>query len=398
MVGFQKQLFRLVLAQFKHRKLRSALTVVGVVIGIAAIVSLITMSNALKAGIVGELDRFGSDEILMTAKASASGGPPSGFGLLTTDDVKVLDTIPQLIRIDPLLVQNARITFGQEHITTLTRGTEITEEFKDFVKEDLLEGRYLESGDYKKLNIGYKLAKDTFKKEIFVGSSIKINDEKFQVVGIFEEQGDLATDMFIFTDIGSLRDLFGDQKAITAIKAKVVSGADIDDVVIKVQNKLERSRGKDDIGVVTPEQIKEQIGSLLGVVNIVVYSIALISLIVGALGIMNSLFTSVLQRTKEIGTMKAIGARNSEIVIIFLAESALIGLVGGIIGVLLGLGAGYGVIGILNTFGFIKLTIGLDYVLIAAALGVSLVVGILSGLLPAIHASRLQPIKALHHE
>ena len=137
---------------------------------------------------------------------------------------------------------------------------------------------------------------------------------------------------------------------------------------------------------------------LIGVVDLVVLSIALISLFVASLGITNSLFTSVFQRTKEIGTMKAIGARNSQILSVFLLESAVLGFTGGFAGILIGLLLASGFISGINLLGFIKLEFALSWGLMLNSIIFSTVLGIVAGMLPAIRASKLKPIDALRFE
>lgn len=136
----------------------------------------------------------------------------------------------------------------------------------------------------------------------------------------------------------------------------------------------------------------------MGVVDIIVISIALVSIFVAGLGIMNSLYTSVRQRTKEIGTMKAVGATNSQILFIFILESAILGFFGGIIGITIGISLAYALIGILNTFGFVKIVLEVSPSLIIFTILFSVILGILSGLLPAIKASKLNPVDALRYE
>ena len=396
------KIFNIVWKQFTERPLRSSLTIVGVVIGIAALVALITLSNGLKHGITSQLDVFGSDEILLTPKASVGRGMPSGYGFMTTDDIKTIKSIPQILSVDSLLQGTFRVDYGRDSKRLGVMGVGKDESSgrtaEDYFKMDIAEGRYIGDTDYKAANIGYKVAHGLFNKDITIGTSIKIDGDKYRVVGIFEEQGTLAKDRAIYVPIAALRDTIGDSKALTSVSAKVSPGADIDEMVERLKEKLKRARGKDDIGIITPKQMKERINSLLGVIDFVVISIALISLFIGALGIMNSMFTSVLQRIREIGIMKAVGAKNSQILSIFLLESSVFGFFGGMIGVLLGVVLSFGIIGIVNSFGFIRIELLPDYVLFASAIIFSTLMGIISGLLPAIRASRLRPVDALRYE
>jgi putative ABC transport system permease protein len=394
----------LVWKQFTQRKLRSALTIIGILIGIASLVSLILLSSSLKFGVTKQLDRFGSDIILVAPLASLnSQGGPSGTGKFSLDDVKTIEQIPQIIEVYDIIRQSFPTSFGRQTIQSDIRGYALDKNiqgggFKEFIKLDLLDGRYLESGDTYVVNIGYRLAKEGFDKEIFVGNSLYINDVKFTVVGIFQSEGTQSLDFLIATSATAMRKLVGDSKAVTAISARVAPGADLDIMKERITQALERSRGKEDFGITTPKEIQQSIGSFLQAIDIVVLSVAIISLFVGALGIMNSLYTSVLQRTREIGTLKAIGATNGQILRIFLLESAILGFFGGLFGILSGIALAFVFISGINVFGFVKLDFIPDVQLFIFALLFSIVLGIISGLLPALRASRLKPVDALRYE
>lgn len=391
----------LVFKQFNERKLRAFLTIVGISIGICALVSLIMLSGALKSGVTRQLERFDSDIILIAPKASLGGnGGPSGFGAFTQDDVDTVESVPQIVEAIPLLRSTVIIESGKEQIRNEIRGTTIKSqsEFADFVNLEIAEGRYLGPNDKNSVNIGYTVAKEGFDKELFVGSSLRINDDKYTVQGIFAREGDQANDNLIVTNINDLRRTFGTTDAVTAISARVSPGASLEIVDERIIRALERRRGSEDFSTTTPQSIVENVNGLLGVVDIVVLSIAFISLFVAALGITNSLFTSVFQRTKEIGTMKAVGARNSQILLVFLLESAILGFFGGLIGIIFGVGLAVLFINGINLFGLIRLELALDYMLMIYSLLFSTILGIIAGLLPAYRASKLKPIDALRFE
>ncbi len=398
-----QRLIRMIWVRFRERKLRSSLTVLGILIGITALVGLILLSSGLKEGVTKQLDVFGADEILLSAKSNIGFQGPSGYGTLTTDDVRTLDAIPQILSVDSLLQSNMEVRYGREKVRLSISGvgndagdTDRTAE--EYFDQDILAGRYMEDSDRYVANIGYRIAYETFDKDVLVGTSLEIGGDKYRVIGIFEEEGDISSDNIIYVPIESLRDTVEDSKAITALIAKIAPGTDIDMMVERVKSKLERKRGRDDIAVTTPKQIKEQINSLIGVIDFVVIAIALISLFVGALGIMNSMYTAVLQRVREIGIMKAVGAKNSQILTLFLIESAFLGFFGGVLGVILGFILAFGFIAVINTFGFIKLVLEPDLVLFVGAVAFSTILGILSGFLPAVRASKLKIVDALRYE
>ena len=392
------RLLKLIWVQFTERKLRSFLTILGIVVGVVALVSLIVLSQGLKAGINSQFDRFGTNTLLIAPKSSVGAGLPSGSGVMTERDVKAIESVPQIVEVQPMLIQTLPVKFGKDERIMPIRSMPINNFFRDFVKMDTAQGRLLSSSDYKAVDIGYTIAHKAFSKEVYVGSTLLIGGDKYKVVGIFQEQGDANSDSVIVTSIDSLRNTINDSKAITAVQAKVAEGANVNATEQKVKAVEKRVRGQDDIEVTTPTQIQEQIGSFLGVLNVVIISIALISLLVAALGIMNSLFTSVLQRTKEIGTMKAIGASNYQILFIFITESAILGFFGGLIGLAIGAGVAYGAVSVINLFGFVKVIFHVPASLIVMSIVFSTLVGIISGLIPALRAATLEPVDALRYE
>jgi putative ABC transport system permease protein len=395
-------IFKLVYKQLTERKLRSFLTMLGICIGVASLVSLVLLSGALKDGVTRQLDRFGTDVVLIAPKASLVGsqGGPQGYGLFTDGDLQTVLNVPQVSDAFPLLRTSYTITYGREEQRREVRATRIdgVASFETFIGRGVYQGRFFSERDRNQVMIGYRFAKEAFDKEILVGSVIRINGDKYTVAGILEEEGDQAEDFLVIGNIEDLRRTLGDSKAITAISARVAPGADLEIVEERIIRALKRYRGEEDFGTTTPAGIKNSVGDILGVVDLVVYSIALVSLFVAGLGVMNSLFTSVFQRTKEVGTMKAIGARNSQILQIFVFESALMGFLGGVCGVIIGTALAYAFMGLANSFGFIRLELAFNLALVIGAILFSTIVGIIAGLLPAIRASKLKPVDALRFE
>ena len=387
----------IVIRQLSERRLRSALTMLGIAIGIAALVGLILLSNGLQGAVTGQLESFGTDEVLIAPLASTGAGGPQGSGSLTRGDLDVVERVPQVDRVIPILIMPQRVTAGQNQAFLTVQGAP-TDEIERFLGRDLSEGRYIREGESGVVMIGSRIADGSFDRTIVTGSRIRINDSSFRVVGVFLETGSLQEDRALIVPIDDLRRVIGDRNAVTAARAIITPGADIEVVEARVARALERYRGTDDIGTTTASQIIDQIGGFLGVINVVVYSIAAVSLVVAGIGIMNSLFTSVLQRTREIGTMKAVGATNAQILYVFISESALLGLLGGVIGIVLGVAAALGFAAIFNTAGIYRLVIDVELSLVISALVFSLLVGVFAGTLPALRASRLDPVEALRHE
>ncbi len=389
--------FTLALKSIRHRKLRSWLTVIGIVIGVAAIISLITLSRSLEGTIQEQFESFGANRILISAKGFQ--GPGTLSQGLTTEDVETIEKISGFDYVIPGLFRAGEVNYKEETSFTQIGGIP-SEYYEDFYKDTSIEieqGRNIQEGETHVAIIGSRVATDMFKKDIHAGDKITLGHIEFRVIGILEELGNAQDDNQISIPLDDARELFGEQESVDLIIAQVKNTADIPQLQEKIEKELERKRDDTNFQVLTASQILEQIGQVLGIMQIVLVGIAAISLIVGAIGIMNSMYTSVLERTKEIGIMKAVGAQNKDILSIFLIESGLIGLVGGALGVLIGASLALAIGPFSKNAGF-TIHITLEPLVLLFGLVFAFVVGIIAGILPAWQASRLKPIDALRYE
>lgn len=388
---------RMAVHSIRHRKLRSWLTVVGIIIGVAAIISLITVSRSLESTIEQQFEQFGANRIMISAKGFQ--GPGTQSEGLTIEDVETIEKIGGFSYVLPTLFRSTEVHYNQEkRFTSITAlPTDNFKEFYDDTGVDLQEGRFIKEGEKVVALVGSRAATDLFEKKIRLGNKIIINKIELKVVGIVEEIGNAQDDNQIIIPLETAREIFHEPEKVDAIIAQVKSTAEIPQLQEKIKRDLERKRGDTNFQVLTSSQILEQINQVLGVMQIVLVGIAAISLIVGAIGIMNSMYTSVLERTKEIGIMKAIGARNSDVLQIFIMEAGLIGLVGGILGTALGVGIAVGIGSVSQEAGF-TLQITIEPIIVVFGLLFAFIVGVLSGILPAYQGSKLKPVDALRYE
>lgn len=389
--------FLLAVNSIRHRKLRSWLTVIGIIIGVAAIISLITISRSLEGTIQQQFETFGANKILISAKGFQ--GPGTMSNGLTSDDVKTVEKISGFEYVAPGLFRSAEVKYKKEKGFTLIGGLP-AEDYQQFYADsgiELGEGRIIKEGEKNVAIIGSRVAEEMFSKDIGVGNKITINKVEFKVVGVLKEIGNAQDDNQINIPLEAAREIFHEPEKVDTIITQVKSSSDIPSLQEKVKKELERKRGDTNFQVLTATQILEQINQVLGVMQVVLVGIAAISLVVGAIGIMNSMYTSVLERTKEIGIMKSIGARNSDVLQIFLMEAGLIGLVGGVFGTALGTTIALIVGSIAKQVGFL-LIIKIEVMVLVLGLLFAFIVGMLSGILPAYQASKLKPVDALRYE
>jgi putative ABC transport system permease protein len=273
----------------------------------------------------------------------------------------------------------------------------ISEEFfSDTFEID--EGRYFKKGDSNVIALGSLASKDMFERDIGIGDSVFISDKKFKVIGILKSVGNSQDDRQVYITLENLREISGGKDSLSSIFVKVSDVSRIDEISNSIEKKLDREYGKGTFSAITSEQLIERIGGIISILSFVLGGIASISLLVAGVGIANTMFTSVLERTREIGIMKAIGATNYNIMEIFLIESALIGAIGGCIGCFVGFVFSQ-VISIVAASSLpiqFKTVVTVDMILMGV--GFSIVVGVISGLVPARKAAKLQPVDALRYE
>jgi len=327
-------------------------------------------------------------------------GPGSASKGLTEKDVDTIKKLSEFKYVSPSVFTTAEVEYSNEVKFTSVQGLpaeDYTEAFKD-VGLEIEEGRMIRPGEKKVALIGHRVSNVMFDKKIRLRSKIDINGEEFTVIGILKEIGNAQDDNSINIPIDAYRDAFNEPDHVDIIIAQAKEGIDISELQEKVERELKKARDDENYQVLTAEQIAQQINNILGVVQVVLIGIAAISLVVGGIGIMNSMYTSVLERTKEIGIMKSIGAQNKNILTIFLMESGLLGLFGGTFGVGIGIGIGQIVTIAAKQAGYGFLKVPVSPGIIAFGLAFAFIVGMVSGALPAIKASQLNPVDALRHE
>ncbi|MDP2925266.1 MAG: ABC transporter permease [Nanoarchaeota archaeon] len=391
----------------KKRKLRSWLTLLGIFIGIAAVVSLISMGEGLRTAITGQFASLSSDTLTFT-NAETGFGPPGSTAIkkITDHDIKLIESVNNVKIVIPRLIRVAKIEYNKiidfRYVANLPEDKEKIDFIYTNMNIKIEEGRLLGINDRGKVVLGNDFTTtDKFNKKIRVGSRIKIQGKEFEVVGILKKASTFTINSVVIMLDSDMREILNipkDEHDIVAIR--VNSKDNVEKVSLDIKDKIRKDRkekiGEEDFNVQTPLQALQSVNTILDIVNIVVIGIAAISLIIGGIGIANTMYTSVLERTNEIGIMKAVGAKNSDILTLFVIESGIFGLIGGFAGSLFGVLMSYSASSSANSFfGENIFSFQISWPLIFAAIIFSFLIGVFAGLIPSYRASKLKPVDAL---
>lgn len=382
---------RIAWSGIRGNKIRSLLTVLGVIIGVAAVISLIAVGQGVTQDITSELEELGTNLIFVT------GVRPLG-GILESKDLEPLTKYDSIARVAPSISQaDSAIKWGTTTTTANVEGT--NQEYPTVRNYNVIEGRFITEEDVDKRRkiavVAQGIVEELFGNVSPIGETITILGQRYTVVGVMEEKGEVLgqdLDKNIYIPTSSAERLFGTNKLRT-IYIQAQSTESTDATVADINAFYTNKFGKPDlIKVTSQDQLIGSMDSMTETLTLMLGAIAGISLLVGGIGIMNIMLVSVTERTREIGIRKALGAKRKDILSQFLVESIILSISGGIIGIILGIVAAKLVSTILGWATLISVWS------ILLAFSFSVFVGIFFGLYPAMKASKLHPIEALRHE
>lgn len=399
-----KNFFLLVLKSARYRPLRSWLTIVGIVIGVMLVVVIFALSSGVKNVLSNLLQSFGSELVFVLPGKETN--PLAGFfggQRFNEDDLMNLEKVPGVEFVVLADVGVLNVEYKGEKKSSMVHGIP-WKQFRSIFEESqgvrMREGVWPTRDDSRDIILGYLVADKLFKNPVRVGDEIVIKSKRMRVAGIFGPMGSQEDDNSFYTSLDTFHALTGKGPGAISAFAKVQRGADIDLVGRQIKFELSKQEEVRDFSVLTPSRANALVGTIIGVVEFVLFVIALISLLVGAVGVMNTMYTSVLERTRYIGIMKAIGASRDAILSLFLIESGVIGLVGGVMGVVFGIFVAYGIGVIAERFGINGLfSFGaLDFFELFVVLVITFITGVLAGFFPARSAAQMEPAEALRYE
>jgi len=379
-----------------RQQVRTYLTLIGIIVSVAALVTLISLGNGLKGAITEQFEQLGSNKVFVYM----DGGDPMSTVGLTIKDGDFVSKYPYFDNVATFAFEpNVKVTYKKKDVRASITAWNPEDQYY-FIESSGMKpdkGRFFSKGDTYDVILGSLAASNYFNATIHVKNTIYINDVKFRVVGIMERIGNEQDDNSIAIPLDTFHELIKPDK-ISGIQGTVKNGLDLKKISKTIEKDLEDYRGKKDILVLTPEQILEFLNNVLGGMTIILSAIAFISLIVGAIGIMNSMYTNVLERTKEIGIMKSVGAKQKDILFFFLFESGAIGAVGGLIGVIVGTTLAFGMGGLITAANFLPINVTIDPLVVLGSILFATIIGVVSGFLPSYRASKMTPVEALRYD
>lgn len=393
------------LRHMKRRQLRSWLTILGIIIGMATIVVLVSVGEGVKKDINEQLELFGADKLIvvpMSIESIEALGPMSSTGKLFEQDIEYLKRIHGIDEISEVAYGRVGLRFKDKEISAMVMAgnSDIFDIFSNQI--EIESGRYIQKSETKVVFLMHDAANELFGKDkVRVNNYLYINEEKYRVVGIAKELGSSMSsidDSALYVPYSNKDELFGETLAedeISLIIIDLAEDADPNEVAGQIEEQIASAHrisvDDKDFSVVTQETLQNTVNQITDLLTGSLFLIGLISAIVGGIGIANTMFMSVVERTKEIGVLKSIGATSHQILLLFLTEAGLVGGIGGLIG----LGIGMIAMTIIPYFGVVP------YLAPEVAVGVvffAIIVGMVSGFIPARNASKIHAIEALKYD
>lgn len=388
-------------------KIRSFLTVLGIVIGVMAVVIMVAVGETVQQSITDQFSSLGTNTIMIRAGAAQSAGVRTGNRMtLTIDDAEAIGILPGVVAVSPVENGAAQVVYGNKNWSSSMVG--VYPGYQIVQNIEMKYGSFFEQSSVRNAStvaiIGPDTAEELGMPENPIGEVIRVRNTPLTVIGVTKAKGDSgmgSQDDMVIVPITTLKKRLSGSRfpnAVNMISIKLLADAD-NNIVIEQLTSLLRQRHKlkdgavDDFQITDMKQVMETMETVSGYLKLLLVAIAAVSLLVGAIGIMNMMLVSVTERTREIGIRKAIGAQEKVIIVQFLSESILISFIGSMVGLMLGVGLSQGI-------GRFVLGYNVPFSIwpVVVSVTVAIVVGLVSGVMPATKAAKLNPIDSLRYE
>lgn len=382
-------------------KLRSFLTMLGIAVGIAAVVLLTSIGEGIHKFVLAEFTQFGTTLVAINpGKTSTMGMSMGVFGTvrpLSIEDAEALKRLPFAKSVVGIVQGNAEVEGNNRTRRTTVYGA--GHDFPVAFSMPVSSGRFLPPDDPIAPRafavLGSKVKNELFGNLNPLGKRIRIGGDRYRVVGVMEAKGQVLgfdLDDTVYIPLARGLELFN-REGLVEIDVMYSEAASVDQVVAGIKRILLARHGREDFTITTQQQMLDVLGSILDVLTFAVGAIGGISLLVGGIGIITIMTISVSERTSEIGLIRALGARHSQILSLFLGEAVVLSALGGVAGLVLGIGVGQ----LLDLF-IPALPVHTSWTFVLLAEGIAVLIGLAAGVIPALHAARLDPVEALRAE
>jgi putative ABC transport system permease protein len=399
------ELVRLALSRLGASRLRSGLTMLGVIIGVASVVALVAVGQGATAGVTARLTSLGTNLLTITPGRVTTGltrGALGGATTLTQDDASALAKLPDIAAVAPEIATNQLVVAGSQNLTTSIVGT--TPAYLSVRAYDVWQGAFINQLAVDRALdvavVGSQTADSLGLDASSIGSTVQIGGRPYTLIGILQPKGSsgvTSQDDLVIVPITAARQHLVAGSSVRTISVSTASFGGTDAAKAAISATLRSRHGlastaADDFTISDQAQLLSTVGSVTTLLTVLLAGIASISLVVGGIGIMNIMVVSVRERTREIGIRKAVGARDRDILLQFLVEALVVSVLGGLIGIVVGIAVSLG-IGVAAGWGFV-----FNPLTVLAAVAFSILVGVVFGVWPARQAARLDPVEALHFQ
>ncbi len=401
---FHLRIMLMAIRGLRQNLLRSLLATLGVIIGVGAVISAVSILEGAQRNILERFETLGADQVLVFNGMDERSHRRAAKNSLEPEDAELIAENEELIiATSPQYNGGGQVKYFERNAPSTILGT--TETYADIYNYKVYQGRFITREDVRGnamvAVLGFRVAEDLFGALPAIGKTVKINSKSFIVIGVMEEKGALGfmeVDKQVVIPLTTAMGRMFGSRYLSNLVVQCESAARVPACIDHVKRTLRVSHrikagDSDDFTIFTQDQFKQELSQVTMIFAVVLYSIAGISLVVGAIGIMNIMLVSVTERTREIGVRIAVGARRFDILKQFLTEASIISLLGGGLGVV----CGWAIANFLGEFTQVLETYT-PPIAIAIALVMAVVVGVLSGIYPAIRAASLDPVTALRYE